>query len=141
MAQRELIALNHALCDAADELESTVNGEQGVAAMVQSRDDLAAKVGVVPETTHTLCVLRIANIARCALGLCGEAVRFACIHQVRTALYPCPPPAHTCALLQNTSLELQLVDAKKREVQLQRALVDLKSKSDTRVRALQALCG
>ena len=45
VAQRELIALNHALCDAADELESTVNGEQGVAAMVQSRDDLAAKVG------------------------------------------------------------------------------------------------
>jgi hypothetical protein len=54
---------------------------------------------------------------------------------------PPSPTRHACTLLQNTSLELQLADAKKRELQLQRALVDLKSKSDTRVRAWQVLCG
>ena len=45
--QRELVALNHSLCDAADALEGTVNGHGGVADLVLERDQLAAQVSML----------------------------------------------------------------------------------------------
>ncbi len=66
-AQRELIALNHALCDAADALEDTVNGERGVAALVESRDTLAAEVCAGVES---LLLSRVADLASKLLPLC-----------------------------------------------------------------------